>query len=84
MARVVYASAMGATEPRNMAYMMMLVKWGSGTLYMEFPQFLGALQKGGVGAMEMVAMDMKQWGLYITRQLNFQGITFEVVEVEFE
>ncbi|KPI99007.1 Protein strawberry notch [Papilio xuthus] len=53
-ARVVYASATGASEPRNMA---------------------------GVGAMEIVAMDMKLRGMYIARQLSFHGVTFKIEEV---
>ena len=32
-ARIVYASATGASEPRNMAYMVRLGLWGEGTLF---------------------------------------------------
>lgn len=35
----------------------------------------------GVGAMEIVAMDMKLRGMYIARQLSFQGVTFKIDEV---
>lgn len=35
----------------------------------------------GVGAMEIVAMDMKLRGMYIARQLSFKGATFKVDEV---
>lgn len=35
----------------------------------------------GVGAMEIVAMDMKLRGIYIARQLSFKGVTFAVEEV---
>ena len=31
--------------------------------------------------MEIVAMDMKLRGMYIARQLSFQGVTFNVNEV---
>jgi hypothetical protein len=34
--------------------------------------FLAAVEKRGVGAMEIVAMDMKLRGMYIARQLSFQ------------
>ncbi|KAL1131058.1 hypothetical protein AAG570_012295 [Ranatra chinensis] len=80
-ARVVYASATGATEPRNMAYMVRLGMWGNGTPYDKFSHFMSALQKGGVAAMEIVAMDMKMRGLYIARQLSFHGVTFKIIEV---
>lgn len=35
----------------------------------------------GVGAMEVVAMDMKLRGMYIARQLSFHGVTFKIEEV---
>ncbi len=35
----------------------------------------------GVGAMEIVAMDLKLRGMYVARQLSFQGVTFKVEKV---
>lgn len=35
----------------------------------------------GVGAMEIVAMDMKLRGMYLARQLSFQGVTFKIEKV---
>lgn len=35
----------------------------------------------GVGAMEIVAMDMKLRGMYIARQLSFHGVAFKIEEV---
>ncbi|ETN78639.1 helicase protein [Necator americanus] len=94
-ARVVYASATGATEPRNMAYMTRLGLWGQGQAFPEFINFINAVERRGVGAMEIVAMDMKgvldtvffpsrtiqQRGLYLARQLSFRGVSFTVQEV---
>jgi hypothetical protein len=34
-----------------------------------------------VGAMEIVAMDMKLRGMYIARQLSFHGVGFKIEEV---
>lgn len=81
-ARVVYASATGASEPRNMAYMVRLGIWGKGTPFPTFNDFIAAVEKRGVGAMELVAMDMKLRGGYIARQLSFQGVTFKIDEVQ--
>lgn len=81
-ARIVYASATGATEPRHMAYMTRLGIWGPGSPFRDFGEFLGAVEKRGVGAMEIVAMDMKLRGMYIARQLSFSGVTFRIDEVE--
>ncbi|NWI36952.1 SBNO1 protein, partial [Picathartes gymnocephalus] len=80
-ARVVYASATGASEPRNMAYMNRLGIWGEGTPFREFSDFIQAVERRGVGAMEIVAMDMKLRGMYIARQLSFSGVTFKIDEV---
>ncbi|XP_055389507.1 protein strawberry notch isoform X2 [Condylostylus longicornis] len=80
-ARVVYASATGASEPRNMAYMVRLGMWGQGTPFPTFNDFISAVEKRGVGAMEIVAMDMKLRGMYIARQLSFHGVTFKIEEV---
>ena len=81
-ARVVYASATGASEPKHMAYMVRLGIWGPGSPFRDFNDFLGAVEKRGVGAMEIVAMDMKLRGMYIARQLSFQGVAFRIDEVE--
>uniref|UniRef100_A0A8D3D106 Protein strawberry notch homolog 1 n=1 Tax=Scophthalmus maximus TaxID=52904 RepID=A0A8D3D106_SCOMX len=80
-ARVVYASATGASEPRNMAYMNRLGIWGHKTPFREFSNFIQAVERRGVGAMEIVAMDMKLRGMYIARQLSFTGVTFKIEEV---
>lgn len=83
-ARVIYCSATGASEPRNLGYMVRLGLWGSGTSFENFRDFLGALDKGGVGALELVAMDMKARGMYVCRTLSYEGAEFEVVEVPLE
>ncbi|XP_017462761.1 PREDICTED: protein strawberry notch isoform X2 [Rhagoletis zephyria] len=80
-ARVVYASATGASEPKNMAYMVRLGLWGQGSAFPNFNDFIMAVEKRGVGAMEIVAMDMKLRGMYIARQLSFHGVTFKIDEV---
>ncbi|TKY45823.1 strawberry notch-like 1 [Spatholobus suberectus] len=83
-ARVVYCSATGASEPRNMGYMVRLGLWGVGTSFSDFREFLGALDRGGVGALELVAMDMKARGMYLCRTLSYEGAEFEVIEAPLE
>lgn len=46
------------------------------------PHKLSAFVHSGVGAMEIVAMDMKLRGMYIARQLSFKGVTFKIDEVQ--
>ena len=42
------------------------------------------LPSRGVGAMEIVAMDMKVSGMYIARQLSFSGVTFRIEEIPLD
>jgi len=92
-ARIVYASATGASEVRNMGYMTRLGLWGEGTPFSDFhkpvpgkryPAFLPELNKGGYGAMELVGMDLKAQGRYLCRTLSFKGASFEVSEAKLD
>lgn len=58
-ARVIYASATGATEPRNMAYMTRLGLWGVGQTFPDFVSFANAVENKGTGCIELIAIDMK-------------------------
>ena len=70
--RVVYSSATGATDVRNMAYMTRLGLWGAGTSFPGgFSEFLSEIESGGVGAMEMVSRDMKSLGMYLSGSISF-------------
>lgn len=42
------------------------------------------VSRRGVGAMEIVAMDMKLRGMYIARQLSFHGVAFRIEEVPLD
>jgi len=44
-ARIVYCSATGASEPKNMAYMSRLGIWGKGTQFNSFQEFIKAVEK---------------------------------------
>ncbi len=75
--RVVYASATGATEVRNMAYMTRLGVWGPGTAFPGgFAEFLAEIESGGVGSMEMVARDLKALGLYGSASISYKGVDY--------
>ena len=57
-----YCSATGVTEPHNLAYMTRLGLWGIDTQFRGFTEFNAAFKTGGVGMMELVAMEMKRTG----------------------
>jgi hypothetical protein len=58
-ARVVYASATGASEPRNMAYMTRLGLWGPGTPFEDFFQFTSSIEKRSVSQMRECIAHLK-------------------------
>ncbi|OEL18433.1 Protein strawberry notch-like protein 1 [Dichanthelium oligosanthes] len=53
-------------------------------LLIVYGNFSGALEKGGVGALELVAMDMKARGMYVCRTLSYKGADFDIVEAPLE
>ena len=81
--RIVYSSATGATTVRNMAYMERLGIWGEGTGFPGgFVEFQNTIERGGVGAMEMVARDLKAAGMYCSRSLSYRGVKYEQLHHE--
>lgn len=78
--RVIYSSATGATDVRNMAYMTRLGLWGEGTAFSTgFKQFLHEIEEGGVGAMEMVSRELKALGMYLSSSISFEGVEYHTV-----
>ncbi|KFM23228.1 Strawberry notch-like protein 1 [Auxenochlorella protothecoides] len=74
-ARVVYCSATG-NEVGNLAYMSRLGLWGVGSSFPDFDSFLSSMRRRGVTFMEMLAMEMKGQGLYLSRGLSFREAEF--------
>jgi predicted RNA methylase len=80
-ARVLYVSATGATTIQNLAYAMRLGLWGTGDFpFVTRAEFVAAIEKGGVAAMEVLARDLKALGLYAARSLSFEGVEYEILE----
>jgi len=81
-ARVLYVSATGASQVRNLGYATRLGLWQTGDF--PFPNradFIHSIESGGVAAMEVVCRDLKALGLYLARNLSFAGVEYEVLEV---
>jgi len=68
--RVIYSSATAASDVRHLAYMIRLGLWGQGTPFADFAEFAREIEEGGVGAMEMVARDLKAMGRYFCGSLS--------------
>jgi P-loop containing NTP hydrolase pore-1/C-terminal domain on Strawberry notch homologue len=81
-ARVIYASATGASDVNNLAYASRLGLWGSETAFATRDKFVSDIRAGGIAAMELVARDLKSLGLYTARALSFAGVEYEILEHE--
>jgi len=81
-ARILYASATGASEVNNLAYAVRLGLWGPETAFANREQFISSIRQGGIAAMELVARDLKATGLYMARALSFAGVEYEILRHE--
>ncbi len=66
--------------------MIRLGLWGQGTAFADFAEFAQEIEEGGVGAMEMVARDLKAMGRYFCGSLSMgadkeSGLAVEYREV---
>jgi hypothetical protein len=78
-ARVVYCSATGVTELSNLAYCERLGLWGEGLPFPSFDKFHQNASKRGVFFLEMLAMELKRSGSYVSRGLSFVQAEFETL-----
>ncbi len=76
-ARVIYASATGASVPKNLGYMVRLGAFN----FPSFEEFLGTLKESGLGSLELFSMGLKACGTYLCRTLSYAGAEFELAEV---
>lgn len=76
-ARVLYASATGATNVNNLLYAERLGLWGEGTQFVDAQDFVAKISKSGIAAMELVARDMKGMGDYLARSISYDGVEFD-------
>jgi antirestriction protein ArdC/phage/plasmid primase-like uncharacterized protein/tRNA G10 N-methylase Trm11 len=79
-ARITYVSATGATELSNLSYADRLGLWGEGTPFADVSAFIGDVSRGGIASMELISRDMKALGMYISRSLSYDGVTYERLE----
>ena len=78
-ARVLYCSATSATDVASMGNLSRLHLWGANLPFESAWDFASALGRGGVGASEILAMELKSRGLLVARSLSFDGTSFETV-----
>lgn len=71
-----YNIFVGVSEVGNLAYMSRLGLWGLGSPFPDFDSFLASMRRRGVTFMEMLAMELKGQGLYVSRGLSFREAEF--------
>ena len=80
-ARILYDSATGASTIPGLAYATRLGLWSTDdTPFNQRNDFVAAMEKGGVAAMEVVARDLKALGLYQARALSYDGVEVDILE----
>ncbi len=79
-ARVIYASATGASDVNNLAYAVRLGLWGEGTAFPDRTSFITRIREGGIAAMELVARELKAMGVYTARALSYVGVEYDILE----
>lgn len=79
-ARIVYASATGATNIENLAYAQRLGLWGEGTNFVNEEDFISKIGRAGIAAMELVARDMKAMGVYLARSISYDGVVYDQLQ----
>ena len=76
-ARIVYASATGATDVSNLRYAERLGLWGEDTAFRNGDDFVAQVSSGGIAAMELVAQNMKAQGMYLSRNISYDGVEYD-------
>ena len=83
-ARFVYISATAASRLDAFAYAQRLRLWGSDAAFTDRQHFLKAMTAGGAAAMEVVCRDLKALGRLVTRQLSYEGVTYQRITHELD
>lgn len=81
LARVLYCSATGVSDIKHMGYAVRLGLWGNHTHFMNFDVFRESLSEKGVGALELLALEMKRAGSFVARTLCWNGAEFNTEKI---
>lgn len=53
-------------------------------LWNNYNDFLSTIKTGGLGLQELLTLDMRYKGVYISRQLSFRGTDFEIFSINID
>ena len=80
-ARVLYCSATGISDIRNMAYLSRIQLYGPGTPFATFDDLVAKLANKDMSILEMLAQELKLNGFYVARNFSYAGAEFEDMQV---
>ena len=81
--KIVYSTATAASDISHLQYMSLLGLWDSKTSpFSSFDSFKRVINWCGSSAMEMLALDLKRRGLYVSRQLCLKDVNYEIYNCE--
>lgn len=76
-ARLVYVSATGASEVKNLAYMDRLGLYGEGAPFVSKADMVAKIKGAGIAAMEVLARDLKALGRMTAKSLSYADVRYE-------
>lgn len=79
-ARVVYMSATGAVEVKDLCFASRLGLWGKGTQFTSAEDFVEKIGASGVAGMELVASSLKAMGAYQARSISYDGVKYDSIK----
>ena len=74
---VLYSSATAASSIKHIQYLSKLELWGEKTPFPNYSALNAAVKSYGTPLMELLAIQMRAKGYYISRQLSFESVTME-------
>lgn len=76
---VLYSTATVASSLRHLRYLERMHIWGEGTGFADHTEFVERMRSNGTSVMELLSMQLKLQGKFMSRQMSF-----EKVDVRFE
>ena len=76
---ILYSSATAASSWKHLEYLDRLDLWGNQSPFSSYNDLASALKAHGAPLMELLSIQMRASGAYVSRQLSFSNITMENV-----
>lgn len=74
---ILYSSATAASSVKHLQYLNRLQLWGPNTPFASYSDLTTAMKGHGASLMELLSIQMRSCGAYVSRQLSFSDIVME-------